>query len=193
MRVVEVERLGAQLVRSAETVHRKERPDRARLQLLVGDGRRRHAAHAVGYRRIERVDAERTNERRSRVALVRAHRRLKTHAVADVEQLHGRGSRLWLSLRRLASPLLSHSCLALLAIVRCAYPFRRTRTTNRSGDRSTMRNSVPALAGTDHNLAVFIVPARRLLDVAVVRALDEDARRAVGLELDSFPRPSRQR
>ena len=87
------------------TVHRKERADRARLQLLVGDVRRRHAAHAVRYRRIERVDAQRTNERRARVALVRAHRRLKTTRSLTSNSCTA-GAAAWLSLLS-CQPLLS--------------------------------------------------------------------------------------
>ena len=87
VRIVEVERLGAKLLGCAQTVDREERPDRARLQLLVRHHHRGDAAHAVGYRRVEGVDPQRPDERSARVALIGPEPGLKAYAVADVVRL----------------------------------------------------------------------------------------------------------
>ena len=148
MWIVEIERLGPiqrELLWSALTVDREERPDRTRLQLLVRHEHRGDAAQAVGHRRVERVDPQRPDERRARVALIRPDGGLKAYAVAHVVRLdHGRG-------RLLRLRGLWRSCFPGRATgheepypFRCiCYPAACVRTTSRSGDRSTIRKATP--------------------------------------------------
>ena len=164
VRIVEVERLGHELLGRAGAVHREERSDRARLELLVGHLHGRDAAHAIRHRRIERVDPQRPHERRARVALIRPNVGLKAHAIADVVRLNGRRGLLPATF-----------CLASrhnrLSLPRDGHPFGSVLTTSRSGDCSTIRSACPPSRARTTSAPSVIVPARRLLDVAIVRPL----------------------
>ena len=84
-------------------------------------------------------------------------------------------------------------CLRALARHRTAIPFASiARTTSRSGERSTMRSSVAAVARATTTSPSSSRHRRRLLDISIVGSLDEDQRRAVGGELEPLPRPPRQ-
>src|SRR6266545_1392775 len=47
-------------------------------------------------------------------------------------------------------------------------------------------------ARADHERARFVLPGGRLLDEAIVRPGQEEARGAIRVELDPFPRPARE-
>ena len=80
----------------------------------------------------------------------------------------------------------------LLRLRQCALTWVNSNNQpfGRSVDDSERR---PARARANHHSTIFVAPARRLSDAAIVRSAHEDPGRAVGIELEPFPRPSRQR
>jgi hypothetical protein len=179
--IVEVERFGSERRRRTIADDLEERSNRSRFEFLVGDVDRRHAADSIRDRRVERVDAQRPEERRLGVALIRLDQRLPRNAIAHLVRRH-----------RGVCFLRSGSAHAATVRLRLR---PRSRALNDEARRRSFDDAQgrPAAFGTHHDAASVFRPTGRTWRGTVIRTRTEDDGSAIRLELQTLARPPRQR